>query len=238
MTREEVLFLLKECNFDGILSETNYVQKIMNFLPKNVTHFHGATKCVLIFPDCDFVIKIPFTGESRCYRETDDEGNVTYNYDGGFCAFEGAWLGAGHDDPEDEYPVSWDYCRAEVEVFKEAVYAGVEEFFLEVKEFAIINEHPIYEQKKAMLIEDIDSYEKDYDKDTRDSTVKTCNDADVYCFNDCWVSDAFAFYNNTDKVLDFLNFCRDYVDDLHRGNIGYTIDLQQPVIVDYGSFND
>ena len=89
-----------------------------------------------------------------------------------------------------------------------------------------------------MLIEDIDSYEKDYDKDTRDSTIKTCNDADVYCFNDCWVSDAFAFYNDTDKVLEFLNFCRDYVDDLHCGNIGYTIDLQQPVIVDYGSFND
>ena len=236
MTREEVLFLLKECNFDGILSETNYTKKIINYLPKDVVHFHGATKCVLIFPDCDFVIKIPFTGETRINRY-EENGEYIYDYDYGFCPFEGAWLGSGHNYEED-YDGDWDYCRAELEVYKEAIAAGVAEFLLEVKEIARFNNHPIYAQEKAMLIEDMDGYEAEYDRDTKDDTIKTCNSLDVYCFNECWISDAFEFYDDEDYVAQFLEFCRDYIEDLHRGNIGYLIDSQKPVIIDYGSFND
>lgn len=236
MSREEILLYLKECIFDGELSDQNFYSKIINFLPKNVSWDAGVTKLVLTFPETDFVIKIPFNGESRTVYKKDDNGRDLLDENGdyiideeesSFLPFEGAFVKEEVD--------AWNYCQAELEMYQKAIEDEVEDFLLQIDIFAVINEHPIYFQKKADTFSssrDWDNYDEDTVKDSR----KKCREKEVKCFNAAWISDAFEFYNNEEQVCNFLAFATSWLEDLHSDNVGYV--GNKPVIIDYGGFND
>lgn len=227
MSREEILMHLKECIFDGELSENNYYSKIMNFLPKDVTVESGVTKMALFFPNTDFVVKIPFNGTTQHHYEWNDE---TDEYeDTGEVVFEP--FEEAYTNSEDD---TWNYCQTEVEVYAQAKDAGVAEFFLEMELFAVLNDQPIYIQQKAEIFEDIKDID-DYDSDTTDTTRKKCRDRELRCFNACWISDAFKYYEEK-KVFEFLKFADRNLEDLHTHNIGYVND--KPVIIDYAGYHE
>lgn len=230
MSRDEIIMYLKECIFDGELSENNLYSKIMNFLPKNVGVQTGATKMALFFPDTDFVVKIPFNGATKNHHEWNDE-TQQYEKIETFTPFEYA-------ETKDEAD-SWNYCQVELELYEEAVHDNVSQFFLETELLIVINDTPIYIQQKAEILADCKDtycYEDSYDEDTLSETRKKCDDKDLRCFNACWLSDAFNYYKNDDKVFDLLVFAENYLDDLHSHNLGYV--NGRPVIIDYAGYNE
>ena len=91
MLNEEILQLFNACTFDGILTENDFEDKVLSNLPDDLKYHYeyGATKLVIILSDCDFVIKIPFSGS---YYEEE------------YVEFENA----SFEDCE------WDYCKTEV----------------------------------------------------------------------------------------------------------------------------
>ena len=64
MLNEEILQLFNACTFDGILTENDFADKVLSNLPDGLKYHYeyGATKLVIILSNCDFVIKIPFSG--------------------------------------------------------------------------------------------------------------------------------------------------------------------------------
>lgn len=44
----------------------------------DVEYFNGASKAVLVFPDCDYVIKIPFNGYQSEINDYDDDNEDDY----------------------------------------------------------------------------------------------------------------------------------------------------------------
>lgn len=232
MSRDEIIMYLKECIFDGELSENNLYSKVMNFLPKNVEVQTGVTKMALFFPNTDFVVKIPFNGVTQHHCEWNNEAQqYEETEEPTFVPFEFA-------ETKDEAD-NWNYCQVEVELYEEAVHDNVNQFFLETELLTVINDNPIYIQQKAEILaecKDTDYYEDSYDEDTLSETRKKCKDKDLRCFNACWLSDAFSYYKNDDKVFDLLVFAENYLEDLHSHNLGYV--NGRPVIVDYAGYHE
>lgn len=122
----------KYCDFNHELYEDNIVRTIVQPLQNNCKEYEsyetGATKLVLYFKDCDFVIKIPFS----CYTEEDSLKELTNAY--------------SFNEDKNE----WDYCKAENFIYKEAENKDLSRIFLKNERIGIIGKFPIYAQKKAI----------------------------------------------------------------------------------------
>lgn len=176
----------------------------------------GATKLV-IFTKEDYVIKIPFCGDSDYYNEE------YYYYP--FCN------AGGYDSCE------WNYCEVELDLYKEAVRYGVEEFFLEpifIGFSGLKHNHPIYVQEKAIIYEEYDSK---HSKEEIEKTGELCAEHDLYCFHKAWLTDFLDYYSLEDlqRLEKFIDDF--YISDLHGGNLGYRRN-GKPVIIDYAGYDD
>ena len=105
---------------------------------------YGASKAVIIFPELDHVLKIPFSGYYEPRDPEWDEEDEEYNYDN--CNNdEWYWFeGAGNDIDET------DYCATEMEMWKEIEDAGLGFLFAKTQ---VLDDktagRPIYIQEKV-----------------------------------------------------------------------------------------
>ena len=218
MKLDEVIEILKaNCNFTDTLTAEDSKYKIIQPLQDDniqFEHFYGATKIVLLFPNCDFVIKIPFSG----YED----------YEYGYESFLYA------TDSEDE----WNYCETEANRYKMAKFEGFEEAFAKTEEVTRINGYPIYKQEKAVTLSEDERYNSGEKQHTEKEEQEAEELEDTYCtdLSSFWICDAIAYYGKefVKKLLDFLNW--NEFTDLHSSNIGYIDNI--PVLIDYAGYNE
>ena len=222
MSNEEILQLFNACTFDGVLTENDFEDKVLSNLPDDLKYHYeyGATKLVIILPDCDFVIKIPFSGSyQEIYQDRTDD------YEEEYVEFENA----------DFETCEWDYCKTEVNRYNLAKNVGIEKYFAKTECIGMVNHYPIYIQQKAEIFADVKDLNS-YSEEKKSSTREKCDKEDLWCFNECWLSDLLDYCG--DRIFSlFMSFLKDNeFDDLHSSNIGYIDGV--PVLVDYSGFND
>lgn len=222
MSNEEILQLFNTCTFDGVLTEEDFGEKILSKLPNDLKYSWscGASKLVIILSNCDFVIKIPFSGS---YQEIYQ--GETDSYEEEYIDFENA----SFEDCE------WDYCKVETDRYALAEEIGIEKYFAKTECIGMINNYPIYIQQKAEIFAEVKDLNS-YSEEKKSSTREKCDKEDLWCFNDCWLSDLLDYCG--DRIFSlFMSFLKNNeIDDLHSSNIGY-ID-KVPVLVDYSGFNE
>lgn len=222
MSNEEILQLFNACTFDGVLTENDFEDKVLSNLPDDLKYHYeyGATKLVIMLPDCDFVIKIPFSGSYQEFYQ-----DKTDDYEEEYVEFENA----------DFETCEWDYCKTEVNRYNLAKNVGIEKYFAKTERIGMVNNYPIYIQQKAEIFAEVKDLNS-YSEEKKSSTREKCYREDLWCFNECWLSDLLDYCG--DRIFSlFMSFLKDNeFDDLHSSNIGYIDGV--PVLVDYSGFND
>lgn len=192
---QEILNALEDSEFEALNDCCFYEQVVVPFkknYTKSFSYDTGATKGVLIFPDLDFVIKIPFT-----YTEDDEE----------FCGADDS--GAG-----------WNYCEVEEIKYQKAGTFGIKDCFAETILIGRISNYPIYAQEKAVIFTKEGSPSPKKSEEEYERIEDMC-DGMGECFNRVWLSDAFDYFGEK-IFYGLLSFIDDYnISDLHDGNIGY-----------------
>lgn len=177
----------------------------------------GASKVVIADRDSDYVIKIPITGwyNHRCNR---------FNY----FKYADKWSNSGQ---------SFDYCKEEEYLFNLIKEKRLNFLFAETKTYKKLNNTTVYIQKKCVC-------EDGYD----DSNTISENSFDIatdlsngYVTGDLtnlrWLASVVEYYGQN-VLIDLLNLIEELdLDDLHSGNIGYTLD-GNPIIFDYVGFRE
>lgn len=259
----------KYCDFGGLEyglgSDDDFYEVVVSPLRSstklgNWTYDTGATKGVLIFRDCAFVIKIPFYGKdgygskrSRCgstyvvktswyhnhshldYPLPHEAYRKTYHYSYGVMEFSGPGCSSKRGLKND-----WDYCELEAERYIIAKENGYEAMFAETKLIGYIDDYPIYSQPKCITFcdsESSSSSKKERSASTKAKAQEIIKEIDNYCFNEFWFTDLIEMFGE-DYAKKFLTFLRDndYTEDLHNANIGYIDEV--PVLLDYSGYND
>lgn len=231
MTIEEILKAFEKCDFYQLTAH-NFEDKILAHLPDDLDckWDNGVSKVVFIFPGCDFVIKIPFMGESEEQEEYDEDYDEYYGTgEYIFYPFEGA----------DDLESGDDYCLVEELRYNKALEADngvgeIAQLFAHTQFVDFVNGYPIYRQPLCSIFADVKRY-KIYSHEKTSSTNDACEQIDCHCFNAEWLSDVIDYYGQ-DIFQKFMNFLREEdITDLHSANIGYIGD--RPVLVDYSSFD-
>lgn len=233
--RKNILAKFDGVCLDGVLTELNWEDVIIGNM-KGVPYrtASGVSRCVFMFPDFpNLVVKIPFTGSGTEYE---DEYDYNEPYEDFYCASSGCG--------EHKLKRKWDYCEAEITVYKDAVTSGVSDFFAETVCIGEIDNHPIYVQEIATIYYDVYfDYECEYSgedkKKNRSSIMEKSNNSlsedDCWIVNQVWLA-AFVEEYGVTAAIDLITFLKsEGVDDLHSKNLGFIDD--KPVIVDYASFN-
>jgi len=197
-TEEDVDVFVSEINIGNTLPDFNWET--------------GATKCVIIPEERDYVIKIPFDGEMDYYEER----QFRYFYNGG-----------GEE--------GWDYCLLEQEYFIEYIEGtGFEKFFLVPETIEIEKDWPVYVQEKVLPY--LESEEREYKSVKSLYTVRTSGISHQISIPEEWLAVCLENLNNdVDKLQEFITFLKDNFSDLHTGNIGYK--NGQAIILDFGGFS-
>lgn len=195
------------------------------YIHRQVYTEHGASKFVIIDKSCSHVVKIPFHGTEHyedIYNEETDE--YEYTDDSYFEDFYGAMTDG------------WNYCGDEAYIYSLAEEAGFEKFFAETKLLTYTKREgiPIYIQER------VESFSRGKTKSK--ASEKSKEIAEVYHNNvhlarihKDWIADAIEFYGE-DYVREFLEWYKEYANDLHSGNIGYRFN-GEPVILDYSGYH-
>lgn len=207
------------------ITEENYgtVLRLYNLQDYIAPHKYycanGISKAVIVFEDCQEVLKIPFSGYEE--EEEDVSGEVLFH----FYEFDGA----GYADNLE----AWDYCRKESYLSRESAAYGVEDCFAQERKVGEICGYPIYAQEKAISLGRHGS-RRYYSAEQVTSTRRLCDDHSYWCFNAQWLT-AFIEYHGKEKLEAFYAFLSDYdIEDLHDDNLGYIGD--RPVIIDYSNY--
>ncbi len=180
--------------------------------------YWGATKCVLVPAEFDYVIKIPFNCQGcidpveRCPR------------------FYGARYVLTGEEGED-------YCRAEAEVYEAAKRKGLEQFFAETVFAMEYKGLPLYVQPKC---------EDDDNSKERTSKIKTLESDDAADFFQNYDSAAsmseemifnFLVDYGEEKVEQLFYFLDDIgASDFHDGNWAFL--NKKAVLIDYASYRE
>ena len=233
----EILRELNRCDF-SYLTSMNSGEKLIDPLPRSFRENYyveeGATKIVFVSKNENYVIKIPF-----CGQEPDDWGSYSCSdsrYDNSFfdCGCPSCYSPfefAGE-------PNGWDYCKAEVLLYEKAKEAHLEKHFVKTTLIGYVNNHPIYLQQKATIFNDLEMSENyHYKSEEQLNRSKTlCSTNDVRCFNATWIADFIEYYDEETFLTLAYHLENNYIDDLHRSNLGYI--NGRPVIVDYAGYNE
>ena len=191
----------------------------------NISIFRGVSKAAIISENSSYILKIPFNGE------------YVYDYD--------------EDDNEDESEVfknfyyannsknNWDYCRLELENYKEAEAAGLECFFARTLEYGTTsNGYPVYIQEKVVPSYDIWEEKIEFNSDFL-SYISNNRHLLKVVYDTEWVASAIYYYG-LEKFFQLLNFAENHAymfSDLHDANYGYRLN-GEPVILDFAGWFD
>ena len=185
---------------------------------------HGVSKAVIIDPDLDVVIKIPFN--TTFYYNANNGDDLTYD----------------PDLPDIKENILDNFCQIEADIYQECINEGngYEIFLAKTKE--IDNLH--YVQEKC------ETYEDKYDIYDDNFQEKTAKDIEKYnnklegkrFFPSRFILDLIKSYGE-DKTFNFLEFLKSDSDiarnismDLHNENIGYRVSDGTPCIIDYSGW--
>ena len=225
---KEIMDALLNCDFNDLFNDEcndddcfcyNVYEPFKEKYKGEVSYATGATKGVLIFPDLNFVIKIPFKygDEHNSYDECDD------NY------YSDMYCGA-------DCPNGWDYCEVETIKYENAEEYDVQDCFAKTELLGTIKDYPIYKQELATIYTNADSSTSSHTKEDEEKVEKYCDQHRYDCFNTDWLSDAYVYFGE-EKFYNLMAYIQDYnIEDLHSHNIGYI--GMRPVLVDYSSFNN
>lgn len=182
--------------------------------PTDVVVRAGASKVVLIPIEEQFVIKIPYYGDS-------DDGYV-YPYTG---AYNSVLEEKGYSMESNNY------CELEANLYTEAVKYGCAQFFVPVLFFDTIGDIPIYIQYKATS--DI----KKSKNNSSDNTYIYASIANSDVLDPEIGSRLIDFYSAY-EIEKFLSFIKTYhIDDIDNyRNGGYSIEASRYVIWDFSGF--
>lgn len=185
----------------------------------------GASKCVVLLSNQNFVLKIPFEGKQiwEQVRNYDAEEYNSDDYDFVFYPFSCA-----------RTKDHWDYCNDEVEIFKKAEAAGVSSFFARTDFYGYSKDnYPIYIQERCEVFGNVDVDDKyqNLSKEVKTSASKVSSELPKE-----WIALAIEYFGQelTDKFLAFVE--DEYIDDLHYDNFGFIGD--RPVLIDYSGYSD
>lgn len=219
--KQRILKALSDCDFHK-LCESNFIEKVVDYVNYDLIPFeweYGASKLVLVLRNEDYVVKIPFSGEiNNYYKEESLDGDGFFPFE---CAAE---------------PDHWNYCETEAIVYQKAVEAGIKHLFAKTERIGFVKGYPIYIQPKVEVFCNCKTGEN-YSREKTSDTRQKCDDLDVICFHDEWLSD-FLDYFNSDTLVRLDKLLRaNNIFDLHGGNLGYTYE-NQPILLDYADFRD
>lgn len=193
---------------------------------------HGASKFVYIDHSCSTVLKVPFIG--------------TVNYHDGYYDEDDEWV--EYDDEDEPYyddfcqagieacGGNWDYCADELYLYNLAKEQGLEMFFAETKFLTTLKKSsvPVYIQERAEMFGPGRSKRGSATEKSQKKAKEFNNDDKKAYINSDWLADAIDYYGE-ELVAKFLEWFKDYADDLHTGNLGYRIG-EGPILIDFCGF--
>lgn len=179
----------------------------------------GASKYVILLPNYNYVIKIPFNGTGATYY--DDE---TDREEIEFVRFDGATLSNG-----------WDYCAVEATIYEYAELEKVEKYLARTA---------FWKKSKLgysfYLQEKVNSYnDEEISENSRKIAETYAGYSNAYgtcpLYDEEWIGHFLDWYGEDEyrKLANFL--ISEDVDDLHCGNLGYR-ENGAPVIFDYSGY--
>lgn len=183
---------------------------------------HGVSKAVIIDPDLDVVVKVPFN--TSFYYNTNNGDDLTYN----------------PDLPDVKEDILDNYCQIEADIYQECMGYGYEIFLAKTKE--IDNLH--YVQEKCETYGNkYDTYDDNFQEKTAKDIEKYKNRLEgKYFFPSRFILDLIKSYGE-DRTFSFLDFldsdsdiARSISMDLHNENIGYRVSDGTPCIIDYSGW--
>lgn len=211
---KEIKKILGGAPWDELLPE----DLCMDYLPTWVELYfdddycinYGCTKLVIIPPDTDYVIKIPFLTDETCE----------------FCSAI--------------YPIhnlhGWDYCASECEWYYVAAQHGIKDFFAQSEYVFSYNDYiKVYVQEKCKIYNGAG-----YVKHSKEERFEVLNKLDsIKCRNTPldldFLVELFKYYSEA-EIQKFLIFTERNLSDLHNANVGFR--YGRPVLVDYSGFYD
>lgn len=228
MYLKEIIKALEKCDIGNTLYFEDCEYRIFSYLKSQnlkFKYFSGATKLVLLFENCDYVIKIPFTGSSEEVSYYNEEYHEEYS-DYSYVDFSNAGDNCGE----------WDYCEIESNNYKLAKEEDLKICFAGTSKLTTINGYPIYIQKRIKRFGNNYSLAGVNLKEF-ETIEKTCQNVGYYNTSfHFWIREVIKLYgkNFADRLLIFLKECK--INDLRGDNIGYLDN--KPVLVDYAGFHD
>lgn len=213
----------------------------------------GASRFCIIPENEDFVIKVPFIGESQTYwfnGEDEDEDLLEHIHqnciitkeDDDSIDFIEPFTGCSF--LEEHYQ---DYCETEIAIldYISSEYENLKPFFCNLKEIGTFNGITVYKQSKVTPIEstkfacyDIYSSSKSQYSEKYNSLKNSCNTYEskymMKKLNPIWLITVASLFG-TNTLKDLLDFTYNNIDDLHEGNYGWIENI--PVIFDFAGFH-
>lgn len=187
----------------------------------DIRYNHGMSKFVITIADSNYVIKIPF----NYYDLTGEFTKAPFT-------------------PKDR---KWDYCSSEVGIFNKIIKpSGFADMFCETRFFGYTSKwYPIYIQEKANRYDAVDYddfFPQDY-KSIKNRVKKSVNNTRCRNVRKCdvpweWLYMVMEYFGDekADEFFQFLDGTEMLFDDLHEGNVGFSVNDDRPVIFDYSSF--
>lgn len=184
--------------------------------------FHGVSKVACLFPESEWVVKVPFNGHFS-YKWDEKLGDYDFE-DSDWIPFVRA---LGYE---------WDYCAVEVDEYKSAKDIGLEVFFAETRKLCDAGgRYPIYIQERVSPCDSTGSNKTPSNKAMRSAKkMNTCR------FDLEWVATAIDCYGEelVDKFLYYVNEEYPHIgDDMHAGNYGYRKD-GTPCLLDFSDWRE
>lgn len=218
----------KEIEFDTFNSDIT--DSIAEKFPLGYQVKCGASKLVIIPPNSDYIIKIPFTFS---IDSSSDVGSSSYWSSS--CAPGGEPFDCAYYPIEKEF--GWNYCKVEEELYFLSTQEKVNDFFAETVYLGNIYDFPIYVQEKCNIIYGETHFAPEHSKEERQRTTEKINEWGSFKnISLDFTIDMIQHYGEI-KVKQLFNFIKKYeISDLHRNNYGYCGD--RPVLIDYSGFAD
>lgn len=163
-----------------------------------------------------------------------------------------------YDDEVYKLPLSdcmFDYCKTEKNIYQLAKEQGLEKALLPIKRVTSASQFPIYTQPLAITLEDI-LYLDEEDQEK----YGMCNPSDIedsFYFEvaeSLWIIECQGEDDDYDALLTFwATMVKEYgvdftkrldnfleqgsLGDLHKANIGFSLNNHLPILIDYGGFS-